>query len=243
MTRFNIDLAPARLSLHKFGFNANISTNFETVWDQGGIITYPAAATQMKVSSGSTDDDVGGTGALMVELFGLDSNYDEISEVITLTGRTAVLTTASFLRTFRMIVRSAGSGGENAGILYAGTGDITTGVPAVIHATVGATHNQSLMAVWTVPRKRIFHLLRTHFIVSDATNNQDVTGALVVRPQGEVFQFKQLWEQRHEHDVMISPRPGLQIDAKSDIEMRAKVDANTMAVSAKFSGLMTELAA
>ena len=38
-----------------FGYNADIDTALETVWPQGGVLTRPAAALAMTVSSSSTD--------------------------------------------------------------------------------------------------------------------------------------------------------------------------------------------
>ena len=57
-----------------------------------------SAATVLKVSSSSTADDEGSTGAETVELFGLDADYNEINETVTLDGQTAVNTTKEYLR-------------------------------------------------------------------------------------------------------------------------------------------------
>ena len=139
-------------SVYKFGNNAAVANVTETIWQQGGLYSYLSAASVLKVSSSSANDTSAGTGARTVELFGLDGDYNEINEVVTLNGQTAVNTTQSYLRINRMIVRSAGSGGANAGVIYAGTGTVTTGVPANIYATInGDGSNQTLMALWTVP--------------------------------------------------------------------------------------------
>jgi len=106
-------------SIYKFGNNPEVADSVETVWPQGGLYSYLTSASVLKVSSSSTDDTSAGTGARTVELFGLDGDYNEISEVVTLNGQTAVNTTQSYLRINRMVVRSAGSGGANAGIIYA----------------------------------------------------------------------------------------------------------------------------
>ena len=131
---FYLQVARNQISFHKsnfkFGFNPDVDDSLETVWAQGGLYSYLASASVLKVSSSSTSDTSAGTGARTVELFGLDANYDEISETITLNGQTAVNTTNEFLRINRMVVKSAGTGGQNAGVIYAGTGTVTTGVPA-----------------------------------------------------------------------------------------------------------------
>lgn len=69
-------------SERKFGFNADVANSEETVWDQGGLYSCLAAPSVLKISSSSTDDDAGGTGALTVEVFGQDTNNAEFSLVV-----------------------------------------------------------------------------------------------------------------------------------------------------------------
>jgi len=173
--------------LFKFGFNPDIDNSLETIWSEGGLYSYLSAATVLKVSSSSANDTSAGTGARTVELFGLDADYDEINEIVTLNGQTAVNTTQSFLRVYRMIVRSAGTGGTNAGVIYAGTGTVTAGVPANKYATVAVGDGQSLMALWTVPRGYTAYLFQTNVTAACTTSNKLLTTTIVARPSGEVF--------------------------------------------------------
>src|SRR6056300_692682 len=140
-------------SIFKFGNNPLVGNSIETIWSEGGLYSYLSAATVLKVSSSNTADAAAGTGARTVELFGLDADYNEINETVTLNGQTAVNTIKEYLRINRMIIRSAGTGGQNAGIIYAGTGTVTTGVPANKYATINGIQgsNQSLMSLWTIP--------------------------------------------------------------------------------------------
>jgi hypothetical protein len=75
-------------TLFKFGNNSDINGSLETVWSHGGLYVYPTSAIQMKVSSSSADDSGTGTGARTVVVGGLDADYNEITEVVTLTGQT-----------------------------------------------------------------------------------------------------------------------------------------------------------
>ena len=208
----------------KFGFNPDIDDSLETVWAEGGLYSYLSAATILKVSSSSTADTSAGTGARTVELFGLDTNYDEINETVTLNGQTAVNTTKEYLRINRMIVRSAGTGGANAGIIYAGTGTVTTGVPANVYASInGVTGaNQSLMTLWTVPAGYTAYILQ-YDISNGTTSNTPAVCKLIlaVRPYGEVFQskdVKSLTTGMHVEETFSIP---LKVEEKSDIEVRA----------------------
>jgi stage V sporulation protein SpoVS len=152
-----------------FGFNPDINGTEETVWDAGGIYAYPSAATVMKVSSSSTNDTAAGTGARTILVQGLDADYNEAEEIVTLNGQTAVNTTVSFLRVTRAYVLTAGSGGTAAGDIYVGVGTVTAGVPATIYAKITLGENQTLMGIWTVPAGYTGYF--DHFTVATGTTN------------------------------------------------------------------------
>lgn len=225
---FYLQVARNQISFHKsnfkFGFNPDVDDSLETVWAQGGLYSYLSSASVLKVSSSSTADTSAGTGARTVELSGLDTNYDEISETVTLNGQTAVNTTNEFLRINRMVVRSAGSGGQNAGVIYAGTGTVTTGVPTNKYATIAIGDNQTVMALWTVPRGYTAYLLQTDITVATTQNNKYCTVHLVSRPNGEVFQIKDKFVKAESsvHQAYIIP---LKFEEKTDIEVRAIGDS------------------
>ena len=236
---FDLQLAREQISFHKtqfkFGFNPDIDNTLETVWAQGGLYSYLSAATVLKISSSSTADTSAGTGARTVTISGLDANYDEISETITLNGQTAVNSTLSYLRINRMVVRSAGTGGQNAGVIYAGTGTVTTGVPANKYATIAIGDNQTLMALWTVPRGYTAYLTQTDVTLATTQNNKYCTCSLVVRPYGEVFQVKDRFVKSESTTTLTYSVP-LKIAEKSDIEYRAIGDSAgaDIAISAGF---------
>jgi len=222
-------------SLFKFGFNPDVDDSLETVWAEGGLYSYLSSATVLKVSSSSANDTSAGTGARTVELFGLDADYDEINETVTLSGQTAVNTTQSFLRVNRMIVRSAGTGGTNAGVIYAGTGTVTAGVPANKYATVAAGDGQSLMALWTVPRGYTAYVTQTDITVATTQNNKYATITFLARPFGEVFQVKDKFVKSESGHMQVYTFP-LKFEEKTDLEMRCIGDSSgaNIAVSAAF---------
>jgi hypothetical protein len=213
---------PGHKTVFKFGYNSDVGATRETIWEQGGLYSYPASATVMTISSSSVDDTAAGTGARTVEIFGLDGDYNEINEVVTLNGQTAVSTTKSYLRINRGIVRSAGSGGANAGTLYAGTGTVTSGVPANIYLTInGVGDNQTLMGLWTVPAGYTAFLTKMSLSTGTSTQTPSILNAsLVARPYGEVFQIKErftLTDGAHEQFYTFP----LRFAEKTDLEMRA----------------------
>src|SRR6056300_304201 len=236
---FELQVARGQIAYHygqfKFGFNPDVDDLLETVWAQGGLYSYLATASVLKVSSSSTADAAAGTGARTVTLSGLDANYSEISETVTLNGQTAVNTTNSYLRIFRMVVNSAGSGGQNAGVVYAGTGTVTSGVPANKYATIAIGDNQTLMAIWTVPANHTAYLLQTDVTVATMLNNKYCTASLVARPFGEVFQVKDRFVKAESQTTLTYSVP-LKFEEKTDIEYRAIGDSAgaDIAISAAF---------
>ena len=220
-------------AIFKFGFNPDVDDSLETVWAEGGLYSYLSAATQLTVSSSSANDTSAGTGARTVTLSGLDGDYAEISETVTLNGQTAVTTTNSYLRIYRMVVNTAGTGGQNAGVIYAGTGTVTAGVPANKYATIAIGDNQTLMALWTVPANHTAYLLQKDITAATAQNNKYATIHLVARPFGEVFQVKDkhVLDNGVLHQAYSLP---LKFEEKTDIEVRCIGDsaAADIAVSA-----------
>lgn len=227
-------LVQGHRALNKFGHNEAVGTSFEDIWSLGGTYAFPASASTMTVSSASTADTSAGTGARTVDVQGLDANYLEVSETITLLGQTAVTSTNSYLRVNRMIVRTAGSGGVNAGIIYIGTGTVTTGVPAVKYGAIAIGDNQTLQAHYTVPASNALYV-RAIKITSGAQKETDTK--LLVRPENEVFQIK--WESHFYQDGVPNEfTPPIVIAAKSDIRVQALVDATTTKLAVSYDGIL-----
>ncbi len=82
---------------------------------------------------------------------GLDTNYDEVTQTVSMNGQTGVTIPTSLLRVYRAWVATAGSGTTNAGDIWIGTGTITDGVPANKYAGIVTGAGQTLMAIYTVP--------------------------------------------------------------------------------------------
>ena len=178
-------------ALYKFGSNPDVGTSEETIWQEGGLYPWAsvdAAAGIVKVSSSSNTDAVGQTGALTCTIYGLNSSTGLVqNETVTLTGQTAVNSTLEYSRVNRIICNTAGTGLANAGIIYVGTGTITTGKPAVVWSSVAIGKNQTLQSIWTVPTGKTFYM--TSFTVSTNSNKGNIIN-IYFRPTGELFQIK-----------------------------------------------------
>ena len=180
---FELQVARGQISWHKsvtvFGYNPDVDTSRVTVWPYTGIIPLPAVALQMKVSSSSANDTANGTGARTVYVAGLDANHNEIEEIVTLSGQTAVLTTQSFLHINNAYVATAGSGLSAAGDIYFGTGTVTAGVPATVYDLIKFDYNQRITGSYTIPAGYTAYLSQGLFSAGQPSGSSQVSGRLM----------------------------------------------------------------
>ena len=224
-------------ALFKFGINGDVGTSVETVWAQGGTYAYPASATVMKISSSSADDAAAGTGARTISIAGLDANYNEISETVILDGQTAVNTVNSYLRISRMFVVTAGSGATAAGTIYAGTGTVTSGVPATVYGMIALNANQTQMAFWTVPAGYTLYLTGLFYTSGNTNANAWTNFQLIQRPLGGVFRQQSSSRVPGNGDFVVDLHTPIAFTEKTDIEVRAVASTSPSNVSAEFEGI------
>lgn len=231
---FNLQISRGQVTMHTpihiWGYSSLIDGVLLPIWDVNQAKPYITTAAVMKISSGSANDAAAGTGARTVLVSGLDATYTPISETVTLNGQTAVNTTKSYLRVSSIRVLTAGSGGANAGALYAGTGDITTGVPAVVHEIVPIGFNLSQTAAYTVPAGHTAYFVRGG-MTAHTTGAGHVLGRLVGSNQGSPFATSAMTifsnsQVDYEFEYPIA------FPEKTDVEARGLSSNGTHAVSA-----------
>ena len=146
----------------KFGRNPSVkSADYETIWDGSNFYPWPTAAETLSVVSDDTDDASGGTGARTVEIEGLDSSWDVLTETVTMNGTTPVVTTGLFLRVYRARVVTAGSSGTNEGTI---TFTNTTSSNIIAQISVdNSGFGQTLMACYTIPAGKTGYLISLDF--------------------------------------------------------------------------------
>lgn len=174
---------PGHSVIHVFGHSPDVDQTEVTIWPAAGLLGHPAAPTIMKISSSSTDDASAGTGARTVYILGVNGTGGYVSETVTLNGQTEVNTVHEYDAIERMVVVSVGSGGVNAGIVYAGTGTVTAGVPAVPYSAIGVGDNLSLVGHWTCPTGFTGYLVFGSITTGTANANQYITARLKQRGQ------------------------------------------------------------
>lgn len=211
----------------KFGYNGLIQNIEETIWDVGGLYAYPSSAVTMTAtsSSGATDENV------EVTIQGVDTNYDELSETVTLNASGTATTTGSFLRVYRAFV----SGGT------ASAGNITITNSSTTYAYVSAADQQTLMALWTVPAGYTAYLFQIDTTAFTVQNNKVATIRMLTREVNGVFRTQNkfdLFEGSYHLDITC-PQP---IPEKTDIEFRAIADSSNadLRVAATFDIIYIE---
>jgi len=214
-------------TLFKYGYNPLIINVNETIWDGGGIYAYPASALAMTVTSagGATDEDV------QVMVIGLDADWNEVQQEVTLNGSGTATTTQTFRRVFRAYV----SGSQ------APTGNITVANGGTTYAQITLGENQTLMAVYTVPAGHTFYL--TNGTVTHGTGTSGgvfMTVRFMIREFGGVFRTATKID-IVESEVIFPFTFPLRIPEKTDLEVRAICNKNqNNAVSATFEGVLVD---
>ena len=233
---------PTATKIDKFGRNSDIdnAATFEDIWHGGGHYTGqdPTAAEIVTVTSSDANDTSAGTGAQTIEIFGLDGTYAPISETVILNGVALVDSTLSYIRLNRAIVRTAGSGGANAGILSI-VQKVTT---ANVLARLPAGYNQTMIAAYTIPDGKRGQLVCWYASFGKKVASGSVEVRLLVRPPGEVWQVKE--------EISLSAAgtgsysrgfPLLKGDylGGTDIKVSGSADTNDIGVSAGFTVLIS----
>lgn len=223
-------------SLFKSGENPSIAAGaIQTIWDEGGLYSYPASATAMTISSSSGDDASAGDGARTVRVFGLDENWLWVVQDLTLNGQTAVSIPTPLLRVFRAFVLTTGISGGNRGDIYVGSGTVTLGVPANVFARIVAPpplNNQTFMAVFTVPDGWDCHITQIVATTLPAqVQDASLNFTLLVRDNegGEPFQAK--YRTGLINSPIVRPlRPYLTIPQRADVEIRGQNVSGAQAI-------------
>jgi hypothetical protein len=209
--------------INKFGRNTDVDTGVsEDMWNGGGFYTgFPTtgSAEPLGVASSSANDTAAGTGARTVMIIGLDANYQEISETVTLNGTTEVFTTQSFWRAHTANVRTSGGTPTNSAF---SAGQITIRhqtTTANVFMVMPAATNQAASAGYTVPAGHRAVLKRIHGAVRGSTS-ASVDISLWVRLFGFAPRLRRPTTLYFGSELDDTPWGGLVFPEKTDIHVR-----------------------
>jgi hypothetical protein len=233
---FDLQVARGQIYGHStvniYGFQVSVTTTNIPVWEVAGAYSFPAAAATMNLASSvNTGADKTGTTVLIQ---GLDANYAQISETLTLDGTTAVVTTKSYLRITNITVSSV-TGGVNP------TGTITLKdlTNTTTYAQINPSIGRSQMAIYTVPAGYTFYLSRIDAYTSANGSSADWVQYrnVATSSTGVVTLSQQAPFTNTYHAQRVMPRPFAE---KTDIQLQAKTSANSYAVSIAAEGYLVK---
>ena len=222
------DLVAGHEVLHKFGanFDIDVNTDPETIWSGGGLYPWSALNTAQvlyAISTSTSDTD-----EMTIE--GLDSDYNKITETVTVNGTTAVVTTNEFKRVYRMIYNHTA---DNAGTITLRTGSGT----GTVVSQIDIGYSQTLMALYTVPAGYTAYLLQ---LGASVNKNKDVQIKMYQRELNRSFKILHLTEMFENTYSMNFPLP-IKIEEKTDLEIRAsEAETNNTRVTATFDLLLVK---
>ena len=162
---------------YKFGENETTGGTYELTapfsWTQ------MSSADTMDIVSDSVNDTSAGTGARTIFIKGLDGNYDEIEETVTMNGTTTVTTTKSFIIIHRAIAKTAGSLETNDGNIT-----ITDTTGGTTQALIHDTQHSTIQGFSMVPRG--YHAVLVRWEIN-AGKGDDFKSHIMAKPFGEAF--------------------------------------------------------
>jgi hypothetical protein len=139
-----------------FGYQTSVTTSFIPAWEFASVYAYPGSAITMTVTSASGSDD----GKTLL-ILGLDENYTEISDVVTINGAGDINTNIPFFRINDVILTS---GGTNVGLIT-----IQNTGKTVNYAGIRAGDGRNQASIYTVPADKCFFLYRIDAFSNDST--------------------------------------------------------------------------
>lgn len=226
---------------NKWGYNADIDAGVsETYWSVGGTFAQLTTARTLSIVSTSTADDgsPAGTGANSIVVTGIDANWEEQTEIVTLDGTTPVVTTSTWLGINRMALYLAGTGKTNAGTITAtATTDLT--VQAEIPIGEGSTQH----GFFFVP---VGHTALIDWLYITMTKNAGGTQPVLTTTMwvtSEVSNakydvFRDYINGDTENHSQLTPSQPFVVGEKSFIEFEGESDQNNTEVSVRFTFIL-----
>ena len=233
----NIPIAAGEVTgyhdVHKFGMvDGSSGTTWTTVWSAADSVAtklYPweTVAGTLSVVSSSGDDADAGAGSHAITVYGLDTDYNEVSETFTLSG---VTETAEGVVVFHRVHRAKiSSGSTNVGTIGVFNG---TALVAEIAPDMGQTQ----MCVYTVPAGKTAYLTR---LGASSSKNISTIISLFQRPYLESFQLTASAMALYQNSQTIDFDVPLTFPEKTDLDLRQVGAANNV-IAADFNVILVD---
>lgn len=226
---FELQVARGQISYHSvvniFGTATAIGTAYRTPWELANTNALPliSTAAQLDVASSNAADT-----SQVVQLQGLDADYNQITENISLNG-TSTITTAQSFKAINTFVTISGNC----------AGDVTAKISSVVYAQITAGTGRNQAAIYTVPAGFSFYLARIDAFSATATgaskfvtfNNKNTFS------DGRVFNVATTTFAQRMDIMRILP---FKVPAKTTLEFQAKLNSSTAEVGIFGEGYLVQ---
>ena len=220
---FDLQVARGQIDGHStvniYGYQPAVAQTFIPLWENAADYTFPVSAQYMNLTG--TDSDTA-----QVLISGLDANYAQISETVTLNGTTAVQTTKQYLRINNMQVVS----GNPAGAVT-----LTNLAGSTTYAKINSGVGRTQASIYTVPAGYTFFLSRVNIYTSLNGNNFVTYRNKTISPNGVIQLTQQAPFPVSYEARRVMPRPFLE---KTDIVLQCKVNSSTGEVAIAQEGYL-----
>jgi len=215
-------------SIHKFGAVPQLSINTTgTCWDKNDTLYPWSALTSASVLTAQAVN--ASDNGKILTILGLDSNYNEISDTITLSSSGTASTTKQFLRVYRGYIST---GANNVGAI-----DVRIGANTVLYINVGLA--QTLMMIYTVPAGKDLLLLKG---ACTSQAGADASGFFYVRFFDQTaFRIQHTFEVSGSDGYEYKFEVPFRVPEKSDIDFRLTTRSNNGRYTAAFDGLLVDV--
>ena len=236
--------------VNKFGTNHDVGTDYEHVWEPGGLWTPMPAATLVECASTAANDNATGSGAQSMVIQGLGPTGLAQQDLVALNGTTPVVSNLVFSFINRAFIYTVGSGGVNEGELYIADdstdwGGTTLGVPdtaAAIQVEIHAEDGQTQQCIYTVPFDKTAYVTGGYI---SADGSKVCTYQFFMVTRDTVADATGVTRVAFEATVtggsFIKPfHPYVEVPGGSTALVQAKVDVGSAAVSAGIDLILIE---
>lgn len=213
------------VTIFRSSYNTAVGTSEATIWPKNIAYVFPSSASLMTLYSTSLTDT-----SQLVLIEGLDANYAEISEVLTLNGQTGTQSTKQYLRINGMTVLTDSPQGD----ISFGTGVALLGVPANTYGFIKAGDNMTQAAVYTVPAGYTLRVAAGSISAGASTGSHNVTARFYSRINGVRYLTSLITVANNYQFFPYTPN--VEVPEKTDIYNNVVTDAGTASVSATFNG-------
>jgi len=151
--------------VNKFGANSNVDAGAtEEIWDGNRVYVFPTTASITHIR---TEADTAAMDGMVVEIQGLDTNYDLVVQNATIDAGTSTATEVELgtplRRVYRMKVLSSV---VTTNAIWVGATGMSA---ATANGIIQAGNNQTLMAIYTVPAGKTGYMTQWRATVNPAT--------------------------------------------------------------------------